>query len=284
MPTTYTHYSFGDEILEALPSELKKTVLKYRSLYNYGVHGPDIFFYYQVFKHNEVNSYGSDMHYQSACTFFKRCKDVYLHNDEKEAVLSYILGFLTHFFLDSYTHSYIENKMEKSQISHNKIESQYDRHLMLVNNINPLKYDRSKLVKPSVLNSKIISYFFDYDQKIIFDCMNGQVTSLRFLYAAAKLRRQFVNNVSKKFKLNPNFIDLVIDKEELSTCRDSNLRLDKLKIKAKEKLLFLLPHFMAYLNGQEDKLDVYFENHFSQQADYRDIPVLQYEDELKYEL
>ena len=50
MPTTYTHWRFGQECIDVLPDELKKIVNDHRDLYDIGVHGPDIFFYDQLHK------------------------------------------------------------------------------------------------------------------------------------------------------------------------------------------------------------------------------------------
>ena len=56
MPTTYTHQRFGSECLAALPEERREAVQRYRGLYDTGVHGPDIFFYYHPVCPNRVTS------------------------------------------------------------------------------------------------------------------------------------------------------------------------------------------------------------------------------------
>ena len=62
MPTTYAHWRFGDKCIRMLPDDLQNIILNNRAIFDYGVHGPDIFFYYNCLKHNEVNRYGSAMH------------------------------------------------------------------------------------------------------------------------------------------------------------------------------------------------------------------------------
>ena len=47
MPTTYTHYQFGDRVYPQLPEALKQAVLSHRALFDIGVHGPDPLFYYK---------------------------------------------------------------------------------------------------------------------------------------------------------------------------------------------------------------------------------------------
>ena len=46
MPTTYAHYKFGKEVISALPRPLRSTVENHRELFDIGLHGPDILFYY----------------------------------------------------------------------------------------------------------------------------------------------------------------------------------------------------------------------------------------------
>ena len=118
MPTTYAHYIFGDEVLNILPQEYQNIIKRHRNIYDFGVHGPDIFFYYHGYKSNDVTKFGMTMHFEPAKIFFARAKEVYKTHEEKEMMMAYILGFLTHFTFDSFAHSYIERKSEL-QISHN---------------------------------------------------------------------------------------------------------------------------------------------------------------------
>ena len=50
MPTTYAHYKFGKEVISALPRPLRSTVENHRELFDIGLHGPDILFYYHPMK------------------------------------------------------------------------------------------------------------------------------------------------------------------------------------------------------------------------------------------
>ena len=49
MPTTYTHYAYGQEVFHKLPEELQRKIEPYIEYYNIGVHGPDILFYYHSY-------------------------------------------------------------------------------------------------------------------------------------------------------------------------------------------------------------------------------------------
>ena len=48
MPSTYAHRRFGADVLERLPAELQEKIAPYRELYDIGLHGPDLLFYYHA--------------------------------------------------------------------------------------------------------------------------------------------------------------------------------------------------------------------------------------------
>lgn len=44
MPAGYTHYVFGEQVLDQLDENIKKRIMPYIDLYHIGIHGPDILF------------------------------------------------------------------------------------------------------------------------------------------------------------------------------------------------------------------------------------------------
>ena len=65
MPTTYAHDLFGQKVYRQLPDQVKEIIRKNGELYRIGLHGPDIFFYYFIFK-NHVSGVGYRMHKEKA--------------------------------------------------------------------------------------------------------------------------------------------------------------------------------------------------------------------------
>ena len=55
MPSTYAHYRFGQEVLKELPNDIKKIIIENKELYDIGLPGPDLLFYYLPLKNNEIN-------------------------------------------------------------------------------------------------------------------------------------------------------------------------------------------------------------------------------------
>ncbi len=280
MPTTYTHWRFGQECIDVLPDELKKIVNDHRDLYDIGVHGPDIFFYDLL--HKDVSSYATKAHVTAAKEFFDNASLTYAEHGEKEEMLAYLLGFLSHFALDSSCHGYVERKAEVSGVSHNAIEAEYDAHMMRLDGRTVNLVDRVESLKPSRHNAEIISYFFPFDVKTIYRMTKGQKILLGSLNCVSDFKRKFLAWLFLKLDKR-DYRDLLVPKEESEECRDSNLRLDKLRKVALKRYPVLLESLMNRLND-EDELDKYFAHDFGPWKSYHRIPVLSYEDELRYKV
>ena len=76
MPTTYAHYKFGKEVMSALPRPLQNSIENKRALFDIGLHGPDILFYYKALFKNPVSGQGYAMHDQPADEFFNHAAEV----------------------------------------------------------------------------------------------------------------------------------------------------------------------------------------------------------------
>lgn len=279
MPATYAHWAFGRDCIELMPQEIQRIIHEHRDIYNLGVHGPDIFFY--DLAHKNITKYGTNMHYIPAAEFFKNAKQVYKEYPEfKDEVLTYIFAFLTHFTLDSVAHGYVERKKEVSKISHNKIEAQWDRHLMKLDNRTPNLVDRAESLRPNKKNSNVISLFFPFAPQDILRTCRAQRKVIETLNSISTRNQKFFERILRKRKLN-DFADLFIGFEDEKICEDSNLRLDKLRNKAYKLYPKLFSNLTEYLNDSK-KLNKYFNHDFSTWPDYKEIPVLPYKEEVSY--
>mgnify|MGYP000896564501 CR=1 FL=1 len=114
MPTTYTHYAYGQDVFKKLPEQIQKSIEPYMDYYNIGVHGPDILFYYHSYHKNSVNQYGIKVHHEPAREFFKRAFKVFQVQKNKRAACAYLAGFMTHFILDSTCHPYVRKRIKET--------------------------------------------------------------------------------------------------------------------------------------------------------------------------
>ena len=116
MPSGYAHYRFGTAFLPELPGDVRRTVQRFRGLYDMGLHGPDIFFYSGPLLKTNAGFLGIKFHEQTGRAFFSRvCRMTRM--EKSEAGLSYLYGLLCHYCLDSVIHPFVAEKVaEKSAV------------------------------------------------------------------------------------------------------------------------------------------------------------------------
>ena len=69
MPAFYTHYRFGCDVLKQLPEDIRSICTAHRGLFDIGLHGPDIYFFYRPVLPNKVNRLGHEAHHRSGREF-----------------------------------------------------------------------------------------------------------------------------------------------------------------------------------------------------------------------
>lgn len=277
MPTTYAHWAFGRDCIELMPKDLQNIIREHRDIYDLAVHGPDILFY--DLSNKAVTKCGVNIHHTSGFKIFAKAKESYKRFKDKDKMLTYIAGFLTHYTLDSTCHTYVETKRKHANITHNCVEGQWDRHVMELDGRVPNLVDRSESLKPSKDNAKIISYFYPFNQKAILKTCKWQVRIIRLVNSISPIKEKYFRKALTKLELN-NYADLFMGQDELDVCKDSNLRLDKLRAKALKLYPKLLKNVLAYIND-ESELIKYFENDLEDRKD-EIVPVLPIEEEIDY--
>lgn len=280
MPATYAHWNFGGKCIEVMPKDLAQIVRDNREIYDLGVHGPDIFFY--DLAHPNITKYGSSLHDIPVSEFFTNSKNQYNTHNEKDAMLAYLIGFLSHVVLDSACHSYVERKIQVTKISHNHIEAQWERHLMELDKRQPNLVDRTESLKPNKENARIISYFYKTDEKVVARTTRNQKLIVKALNCISPIKEKVLKKILCTLNLN-NFADLFINFEEDEKCADSNLRLDKLSEKAISTFKKELKVLVDFLNDKGE-LSKYFDTDLSVKPNYKDIEVLPLEKELTYKV
>ena len=281
MPTTYAHWRFGDKCISTFTPELRNLVERNLDIFNFGVHGPDIYFYYNCLKKNDVNRFGSKLHDIPFGETLEKIKPRYDRCVDKEAAIAYLLGFTCHFTLDSYCHGYIERKEEVSGISHGKLESQLDRYFLLKDGYDPVKTSVTFSLRPARWIADVIAFIFpEWDEKQTLKTLRDMRMYLDLLKDNSDIKRGFLVWAMDRFKV-PAFKDLLITKHNHPEARDAMLRLDKLFENALEHYPTLAASLVDFLEDGE-VLDPYFSNHFCPKPDYKEIPVLPLDEERKY--
>ena len=283
MPTTYAHWRFGDKCIRMLPDDLQNIILNNRAIFDYGVHGPDIFFYYNCLKHNEVNRYGSAMHDIPYKDTLAQIKENFKKTENKDMALSYLLGFTCHFTLDSYCHGFIEKVDETMPYSHGKIESQFDRYLLIKDGFNPVTKSVTDMFHPDKKMAKVISGLFNkFDENIIYKTLKDQKLYLNLLKDNSDIKRFFLTTAMDIAKV-PSFKDLLITKENVEELKPVNIRLNKYFDMALKHYPVLADSLIGYLSDKNE-LNTYFKHNFSFKEDYRNLEILPLDEELKYKV
>ncbi len=211
MPASYTHYSFGQVVYNRLPKYLKRIVDKNKVVYNIGLNGPDILFYYKPLSKNPINRIGYAMHEESAYKFFENAKN-HIIKCRKDEGVAYILGFLCHFILDSNCHPYIAEAMEESGISHQEIEAELDGRTMRENNLSPQQVNAGNHIVASKEVSKIIAQFYT---GISSEQVYKSLKSVRFynelLLCQNKFKRNIIKGALGKIKGGDSFSHMIIN-------------------------------------------------------------------------
>ncbi len=110
MPGLITHYICGEAILNKLEGEIHDLISKYRQIYNVGTQGPDVFFYYlPALVNKKLSGLGTKMHKGNFKLFLKGMAENIndSEGEKRDAGISYVCGYLTHYALDYNTHPYI---------------------------------------------------------------------------------------------------------------------------------------------------------------------------------
>ena len=138
MPANYAHYRFGKQLLSGMCPNDRRSIQRFRRLYDMGLHGPDIFFYYNPLIKTATGQLGGVFHAQSGQEFFARvCAQA-----GSEAGRVYLLGLLGHYCLDSLCHPYVEKKDADGSARHVELESEFDRYLLEADGVAPAPHLR----------------------------------------------------------------------------------------------------------------------------------------------
>ena len=283
MPSTYAHYLFGERVLARLNEETAAPVRANRQLYDIGLHGPDVLFYYHPLTNNKVNSIGFGMHGRHADKFFAAAKDVCLLAADKDAALAYAFGFVCHFALDVNCHGYIENKIAVSGVRHTEIESEFDRALLLQKGIEPLSAKLTEHIVASDANARVIAPFLGVTPKQAKKALRSMKFYNELMRAPRAGKRLLVNTAMRLTGNWKEMHGMMIAKRPIPACKDSNLRLFKLMKRAEDECLSLIGNFAAFVAGKE-ALSPAFSRTFGPNGDWRSIPVLSAEEEKGYEI
>lgn len=136
MPGSYAHYRFGAQLLPILSPEVRRVVKHHRALFDMGLHGPDVFFYHNIWRKTPVVNLGYQLHRTSGATIFTRAAKR-LRLEPSEGGLAYLYGLLAHYCLDSHCHPLVHELTDEGEMGHVELETEFDRYLLVLDEKTP---------------------------------------------------------------------------------------------------------------------------------------------------
>ena len=247
MPTTYAHYRFGCDVLQQLPKQYRSVIEAHRHMFDFGVHGPDLLFYYKPLEKNPVNQKGYESHNRTGRDFFTEAMAVAREARHPESALSYLYGVLCHFALDRECHPYIGRK-EKEQVSHSAIEASFDRFLMVRDGLDPVTHNCVAHLHPSKTSAAVIAPFYSpVTEQELFEAQKQMLFFLKALIAKGPKRAMLL--AAMKVAGKPHLGDLFVPYTPNPKCVDSDLRIYHLYEGAVPLAVTLIEEFSAAMAG-----------------------------------
>ena len=193
MPAVYAHRRFGEKVLAACQNDVARTAIEsYLDLYNIGLQGPDILFYYDPLRKNAYKAAGDAMHNAPAAPFFEAGAAHVNGRPEGQALLSYLLGFLCHFALDSECHSYIEYEIGRSGHRHVAIETALDGALMEKDGVDWRAANPAGYIVVSEVTARTIARVVPAGREQVRQCLTNMKMVNRLLMPGGPVRNALV--------------------------------------------------------------------------------------------
>lgn len=192
MPGFYTHYLFGAMSYNQLTDHHLRTVIaNHKSVYTYGLQGPDFLFYFLPSYILHSGNLGSIMHERRTGEFLQhllKARNSFQHEDEQSIAEAYILGFLGHYILDSVAHPYI---YDRSGYVFKRDQSYYSRHIELETEIDSDLLAYYKHRKPSQFAQHRLLTLRPKEKQVISALLSE---ALQKTYPRAFLQKPVINS------------------------------------------------------------------------------------------
>ena len=198
MPGFYAHHRFGKVVLALLPQNLQAVCASHRTQFDIGLQGPDLFFFYKPHTANQVVKYGHHLHKISAYPFFEHGLSVIERQGVDSGEYAYLLGFISHFILDSQCHGYVNEKAAETNVSHLEIEEEFEKYLLRADGEHPLAFPIYELVPQDDETARALVPFYE---GITFAIVKRSLLDLqrvkRFLTAPGMLKQGLINGAMR---------------------------------------------------------------------------------------
>lgn len=190
MPSIYAHYRMGVALLPTFPADVRRTIQRFRRLFDVGLHGPDIFLYYNPVLPTATGALEQKYHAQTGREFFQRvCRVARL--EKSEAAQAYIYGVLCHYALDSVCNPFVNELAARENADRGRIETEFDRFLLeLDGKLPPESQDLSPHLRLTPGECATVAKFYSpATARKIQDCLRNMTYYIKLFAVPEGARR-----------------------------------------------------------------------------------------------
>jgi len=136
MPANYALHRFGSEAIRQLPADIQRLAQRFRRIYNGGLHGQDLFFYYSPMGKSAVGAlYGTYNRMTGREYFSHACN--WLKQNPSEGGTACLYGLLAHYCLKSCLAPLLAAETADGNVSRVELEVELDRYLLFLDDKAP---------------------------------------------------------------------------------------------------------------------------------------------------
>lgn len=217
MPSIAAHYYFGQEIVKRIGrdnSEITEIIHQNKAVFNLGLQGPDLLFYYRPYTKNKVTGLGTEIHSHPARDFInyalRNIREV-----KSNAALGYLMGLTCHFILDSSLHGEI-NEYAPEIRQHLLLEAEMDRQIIEENySCKPHTFKRHLLVKTTNDKWDFLSLIYPQIQLgQLKECTSSICFYSKLLLCKRGIKKRLLELVEHISGKESPFTALIVDSSE----------------------------------------------------------------------
>lgn len=241
MPALYTHYKFGQDVLNNLNFNLKENIKKNIEYYNMFNQGFDNLYYH--FKWSYYKNFGIKAHKRNIDIFFENIFTFIKNNnlEDDSIITNVIYGFINHYTLDTLLHPYINYQVKNLDIPHTKIEFMLDYYLFKKendkwkNNIYNTLIPRLKFSQNLI---ELLDYTFlnTYDKENIGKIFNRSHNNGYYIY------RYFITDIHNIKTKIYKIVDFIRHNSDVKLSQNTFTKNIDLRILNNNKLLWNYPN------------------------------------------
>lgn len=153
MPNALTHYVFAEEVLRSLPDEIRARLGGREKLYYFASMGGDVLYGLNFSSDKVKRGYGDVVHSVKVKESFEEALSKELSVDN----LSFVLGFITHYALDSVMHPYIFYAQKVKVAPHVDDGWQGNTHMLVETELDA-HYAMKRFNNPYYKSTKLFSW------------------------------------------------------------------------------------------------------------------------------